>query len=203
MPFSMRQRPTYVRRLAVMLAALTLGAQVAPAGAATRGPRIGEAAAFGAPVGGKGGVTNPVTSCASYQVETRNRWVLSNADSGYSRTFRWRGTLPGIAFPRVAVGTYTSETTAWCGRHRAVRTQTLLVKQKTARTTVSPAEFRRIHRGMTAARVRHIVGYRGAYSWRWSGKTSRTYDMMAFWRWAQVVYRDGRVVEKYWDVGHD
>jgi hypothetical protein len=26
---------------------------------------------------------------------------------------------------------------------------------------------------------------------------------MPFWAWAMVTYRDGRVVEKNWDVDHD
>jgi hypothetical protein len=26
---------------------------------------------------------------------------------------------------------------------------------------------------------------------------------MAFWRWAEITYRDGRVVGKMWDVPHD
>lgn len=188
--------------LAVATAALIFAGTTAPGHAATA-PHIGPALAFGAPTAQKGGIENPVAYCDNYNVESRTRWVLKNPDTGYSRTFTWRGALPGIAFPRVAVGTYSSRATAWCGRHEAVRTQTVVVKQKTARTTMSRAEFRSIHRGMTFTRVRDIVGYRGKYAGHWAGKTSRVYDMMAFWRWTQIDYRDGRVVAKYWDVDHD
>lgn len=188
--------------LAVATAALLFAGTTAPAHAAAA-PHIGPALAFGAPTDQKGGVENPVARCDNYNVEPRTRWVLKNPDTGYSRTFTWRGALPGIAFPRVAVGTYTSRTTAWCGSHRAVRTQTVVVKQKTARTTISRAEFTGIHRGMSVARVRDIVGYRGKDAGQWAGKSSRIYDMMAFWRWTQIVYRDGHVVAKYWDVAHD
>jgi hypothetical protein len=188
--------------LAVAMAALLFAGATAPAHAATA-PHIGPALPFGAPTAQKGGIENPVAYCDSNNVEPRTRWVLTNPDTGYSRTFTWHGALPGIAFPRVAVGTYTSRTTAWCGRHQAVRTQTVLVKQKTARTTISRAEFRSIHRGMTAAKVGDIVGYRGTPAGHWAGKSFRVYDMMAFWRWTQIVYRDGRVVAKYRDVEHD
>jgi hypothetical protein len=193
-----------LRRIApaVATAALIFAGATAPAHAATT-PHIGPALAYSAPTAQKGGIENPVAYCDNHNVEPRTRWVLKNPDTGYSRTFRWRGALPGIAFPRVAVGTYTSRTTAWCGRHEAVRTQTVVVEQKTARTTISRAELRRIRRGMTAAEVRDIVGYRGTYAGHWNGKTSRVYDMMAFWRWTQIVYRDGHVVAKYWDVDHD
>lgn len=188
--------------LGVATAALMFAGTTTPAHAVTA-PHIGPALAFGAPTGQKGGVENPVAYCDNYNVEPRTRWVLKNPDTGYSRTFTWRGALPGIAFPRVAVGSYTSRTTAWCGSHRAVRTQTVSVTQKTARTTISRAEFRSIHRGMSVAKVRDIVGYRGKAAVHWDGKSSRVYDMMAFWRWTQIVYRDGRVVAKYWDVDHD
>lgn len=193
-----------LRQLALVLStiAMVLSGVTTPAHAA-RAPHIGRAQAFGAPTGQRGGVENPVAFCDNPSLEPRTRWVLRNPDSGYSRTFRWRGALPGVAFPRVAVGTYVSRTTAWCGRQQAVRTQTVVVWQKTARTTVSRAEFRRIHRGMTAARVREIVGYRGRFAGHWGARTFRNYDLMAFWRWSQIDYRDGRVVAKHWDVDHD
>src|SRR3954453_17843066 len=141
--------------LAVATAALIIAGTTAPALSVT-GPHIGRALAYGAPTAQKGGVENPVAYCDNYQVEPRTRWVLKSPETGYSRTFSWRGALPGIAFPRVAVGTYSSKTTAWCGSHTAVRTQTVVVKQKTARTTISRAEFNSIHRGMTVERVRDI-----------------------------------------------
>jgi hypothetical protein len=56
---------------------------------------------------------------------------------------------------------------------------------------------------MTRARVSRTVGYDGRYAGTYAGKTTRIYDMMAFWRWAEITYRDGRVVGKMWDVPHD
>ena len=122
---------------------------------------------------------------------------------GYTRTYRWKGALPGVYFPRVKVGTYRSTTTAWCRTNKATRTQAVRVTEKTLQTTISRAEFRRIKRGMSRDRVRHIVGYPGLDAGTYAGEATRNYDMMAFWRWASITYRDGRVVRKAWDVDHD
>jgi hypothetical protein len=187
---------------AVAVSLLFTGTNVT-ASAATAGPSIGPARALGAPIGEKGGIENAAAYCPSSGANARARWVLMNLDTGYSHTFTMRWATPGMASPRVAVGTYTSRTTAWCGTHKAIRTETLVVKQKTARTTISMAEFRSIRRGMTTDQVRDIIGYHGRYAGRWAGKTSRVYDMMAFWRWSQIAYRDGRVAAKYWNVPHD
>ena len=177
---------------------VTVGqAQAAPT------PRISEAEAHGAPVGKKGGVTNPVAWCSGYRVDPRVRWTLRNPDTGYSRTFRWRGALPGIAFPRVEVGTYTSRTVARCRDRKKVRIQTVTVKQKTARTTISRSEFRHIRRGMTPEDVRDIVGYRGRFAGGIGAKKFRNYDLMRSWRWTSITYRDGVVRDKYWNVDHD
>src|SRR3954468_13480440 len=89
-----------LRHLAVGAATATLliTGTTTPADAAAANPRIGPALAFRAPVGAKGGIENPVAMCANYNVEPRTRWVLSNGDTGYSRTFRWTGALPGMYF---------------------------------------------------------------------------------------------------------
>ena len=183
---------------------LVVAASMAPghAQAAPR-PHIGMPEAFGAPTGAKGGVKNPPVWCSNFRVEPRVRWTLRNPESGYSETFRWRGVLPGIAFPRVEVGTYTSRTVARCRDRRKVRIQTVTVEQKTPRTTISRAEFRRIRRGMSPKQVRDVVGYRGRPAGHFAGERMRNYDMMRFWRWSVVVYRDGEVRSKYWDTAHD
>ena len=169
--------------LALATTVLTVTGTVTTQAQAAPRPHIGDAVAYGAPTGKKGGVKNPVGWCSNYRVDPRVRWTLRNPDTGYSRTFRWRGVLPGIAFPRVEVGTYTSRTVARCRDRKKVRTQAVTVKQKTARTTISRTEFRRIHRGMTPDRVRDIVGYRGVAAGHYAGKRLRNYDMMRFWRW--------------------
>lgn len=166
-------------------------------------PQIYDAAAFDAPINEKGGIMNPVPYCSNYHTEPRARWVLTNTETGYSRTFKWRGSYPGLYFPRVKVGRYRSTTVAWCGTDKARAVQTVEVGQKTYKTTVSKAEWRRIKVGMTPQRVRQIVGYGGVASPGYAGERSRTYDMMAFWRWSIVVYKNGKVTKKYWDVGHD
>ena len=173
------------------------------AAAAAFPPRIGPASVFRAPIGEKGGIANPVASCRSYSVEVRTRWVLTNTDTGNSHTYRWRGTLPNYYFPRVRVGHYKSVTTAWCGTAKATRTQLLTVREKALSTTISRAEFQKIRRGMSRVRVSTIVGYDGRFAGSYAGRTMRIYDMMAFWRWAEISYRNGRVVSKMWDVAHD
>ncbi|MEV7431848.1 hypothetical protein AB0N29_19710 [Nocardioides sp. NPDC092400] len=188
--------------LVATLLAATMTVFGAPA-TAKSAPKIYEAVAFDAPIDAKGGVMNPVPYCSNYRTEPRVRWVLANAETGYSRTFRWRGSLPGLYFPRVEAGTYRSTVVAWCGKAKARDVHSVEVGQKTHQTTVSKAEFRRVKVGMTPQRVRQIVGYGGVATPVYAGERTRTYDMMAFWRWSVVVYRHGKVVRKYWDVDHD
>lgn len=196
-----------------MLAALIVFAVVAlilaatpvvPAQAATTAtPDISTPAAFGAPTKARGGIMNPYVWCSNYSVEPRVKWVLTNNDSGYSRTFTWKGALPGLYFPRVKVGTYRSTTTAWCKDNKARRVSTVTVWQKTAKNTMSKPEFRRIKKGMTPDQVRRIVGYSGSDSGSYNGEKMRAYDIMPFWRWTIVVYKNGKVIRKDWNVDHD
>ena len=195
-----------IHKIVVVITTAALAVTLFAGGASAQsGPRpvIQDAQAFRAPIDGKGGIENPFVSCTNYRVEPRVRWVLENTATGYTRTYRWKGALPGVYFPRVKVGTYRSTTTAWCRTNKATRTQTVRVTEKTLRTTISHAEFRRIKRGMSRDRVRHIVGYPGLDAGTYAGERTRNYDMMAFWRWASITYRDGRVVRKAWDVDHD
>jgi hypothetical protein len=166
-------------------------------------PRIPAPAAFDAPTGGKGGISNPVASCTNYRVEPRTTWTLTSVASGWSKSWSWRGTLPGMYFPRVEPGDYRSKTTVRCRTQSKTRTHRVHVDEKTSAETVSRAEWRQIRRGMTRARVANTVGNPGRDPFRYGGKTVLTYDMMPFWRWSLVTYRDGRVVSKSWNVGHD
>ncbi len=190
----------------VVVVMLVVG--VPAAGSAQPGDRarvttsIGPALAFDAPIDGKGGIENPVAWCSDSS-DPRTVWTLTNVGTGWSATYRWRGTLPGMYFPRVPVGVYRSETTAWCHGVSKSRTQRLSVVEKTLAGTVSRAEWRRIHRGMTRDQVAHVVGNNGRSPSRWAGKVSVIYDMMRFWAWSTVSYRHGRVVAKYWNPGHD
>ena len=202
-----------VLRAAVGVVGLLLVAVLAPATAnAARAdqeravpvrPRIPAPAAFDAPAGGKGGVSNPVANCTNYRVEPRTRWTLTSVATGWSRTWSWRGALPGMYFPRVKPGIYRSETTVKCRTQSRSRTHRVHVGEKTAAGTVSRSEWRQIRRGMTRAQVADIVGNPGRDPFRYGGKTTWTYDMMPFWAWSLVSYRDGRVVSKMWNVGHD
>lgn len=56
---------------------------------------------------------------------------------------------------------------------------------------------------MTRAQVAEIVGSDGRDPFRYAGKVHITYDLMAFWQWSIIEYQGGRVVAKYWNVGHD
>ena len=165
--------------------------------------KISGAAAFDAPIGARGGISNPVASCPNYRVEPKTAWTLANTDTGLTHTYRWTGSFPGMYFPRVPVGTYKSTTTARCHRNEKTRVETVTIKEKTLDGTVSRAEWRQIRRGMTRAEVADIVGSGGRDPSRGDGKLTVTYDMMKFWRWSLISYREGRVVDKYWNVGHD
>jgi hypothetical protein len=106
-------------------------------------------------------------------------------------------------FPRVPVGRYKSTSVATCHGAAKARTQFVTVKEKTLEGTVSQAEWRQIHRGMTRVQVARIVGNNGRDPFRWDGQLTVTYDMMPFWLWSIISYRNGRVLEKHWNVGHD
>ena len=164
--------------------------------------RISPAPAFDAPAGGKGGISNPVVWCSDYS-DPKTTWTLTNLESGWTETWSWRGSYPGYYFPRVPAGEYRSETLGTCRGVDNARSQRLTVAEKTVDGTVSRAEWRRIHRGMTRGEVAEIVGSDGRDPNRYAGKLTLTYDLMAFWRWSVVEYRGGRVTAKYWNVGHD
>jgi hypothetical protein len=195
---------TVVARVVALSAiALSLMVATAPAQAATAKPIIGVPAAFGAPTDARGGISNTPVYCSIFNAEPRVKWVLKSKVTGNTRIFHWRGVRPGIHFPRVAVGSYRSTTTAWCRDNRERRVSTVRVWQKTAANTMSKAEFRHIKRGMAPDRVRRIVGYSGRAAGSYGGEKMRAYDIMPFWRWTVIVYRDGEVVRKYWNVDHD
>lgn len=187
-----------------MLAAVMLATTLAgtPAGAAAR-PHVSPASAFDAPLGERGGIMSPAVSCADLDARVRVRWTVTDLESGDRRTYRWRVAAPAMRFPRFPVGDYRSSTVARCDGARARDVHRVSIAQKTRRSTVSPSEFRRIERGMTPRQVRRIVGHPGRDPFRYRGRRTLTYDNMAFWRWSLVTYRDGRVVAKHWDVGHD
>ena len=170
---------------------------------ATPEPVIGKAHAFGAPTGEDGGISNSYVFCTGQQVEPTVRWDLTDVESGEKQTFRWTGALPNIAFPRLPVGLYTSHTVARCGEVKATRNQDLEVLQKTAETTMSRAEFKALEDGTTRREVREIVGYGGRSAGSYKNEHGRTYDLMPFWHWSQVVFTDGLLTDKYWDVAHD
>lgn len=198
--------PTFVLALAVTVAP---GAVVhaSPGDGGERAvpvrPRIPKPQAFDAPTGGKGGISNPVANCTDYRVEPRTKWTLTSLATGRSRTYSWRGAYPGMYFPRVEPGEYRSKTSVKCRAQSLTRTHFVHVGEKTAAETVSRTEWRQIRRGMTRARVANIVGTDGRDPFSYAGKTIFTYDMMPFWRWSLVTYRNGRVVSKTWNVGHD
>lgn len=193
-----------MRRLAhVLFCSLTaLFVLPGPPADAAGEPKIGDTQAVDAPTGKKGGLLTPYVACASYDNEPRVRTVIEGVGNGFRDVYEYRGTYPGYGFPRVTVGRYEVTTTARCGSTKATRVETVRVREKSAKRTVSRAEFSRIKRGMTRARVKKIIGYDGRGS-RYAGEMTRTYDMMPFWQIALVVFRDDRVVKKHWRVGHD
>src|SRR3954453_8530729 len=150
-----------------VLALATTGsvlALAAPAEATPSGhsyPVIERATAYDAPVGRPGGISAPFASCANARVVPTMHAVIERPGTDIRYTENWKSWGPNMWFPRVPVGDYRVTTTATCPVHQATRVQTVSVKQKTARTTISRAEFRRIKHGMTLRRIQHIVGYAG------------------------------------------
>ena len=144
-------------------------------------------------------------TCTRYTVDPRVKWTLTRVKTGKSHTYRWTGALPGMYFPRVAVGRNRSKTTAWCrGEKNAYPRPHGSSRAEDTRHERSRGQSpRHVHRGMSRAQVRDVVGFDGKACWAYSGRTSCNYDMMSFWAWATITYRDGRVVEKQWDVDHD
>lgn len=196
-----------ISRIAVLLCALLCSlftvSEVVQATAAEAGkPKIADTRVERAPIGKKGGLMNPVAWCPNYATSPRVRTVVKGLDNSFRRVWKYRGSLPGMYFPRVAVGRYVLSTTAKCGRATARRTETVRVKRKTARTTMSIREFRRIKRGMNTKQVTRIVGSKGHNS-RYGNELVRQYDLMQFWQYGSVTFRNGRVVRKSWKFGHD
>lgn len=188
----------------VVLVALVAGAFAAsPAQAAAPRPEISDAEVVHAPILEKGGIMTPFVSCSNWRVEAKARTVMTSLDTDWRRVFEWTGSIPAAGFPRAAVGDYKIRTVGRCRGNKKVRIEYVTVEEKTHKRTISRVEFRQIERGMTRAKVREIVGYGGTASGSWQGKRLRTYDMMAFWAWVLIEYRDGRVVDKHWDVDHD
>ena len=195
------------RALLAMVFAMALGAVglLSPATAAA-GPRPLHSAtqAWDAPVGGKGGVNAGHVWCSTYPAEPTVRVAIESLRTGKTFNYRWHGALPNMAFPRVEVGRYEVRTKATCGTTTKTWDEVVRVKEKTHERTVSRAEWRRIKRGMTADRVRRIIGYDGeVYRYGYGGLTNHRYDVMSFWRFSIVEYRNGHVVSKMWDVPHD
>lgn len=159
---------------------------------------------FAAPKGRRGGITNPLAACVGTPARTATVvWTLTGTASGWSKTFRFPGDLPGEKFPRVDAGQYRSVTTATCGSDSLTRTHLLEVVRKTRAGTLSRAEFEQVRTGMTRQQVRAVTGLTGRDPVRTGGRRTWTYDMMRFWRWAQITFRNGRVVAKHWNVAHD
>jgi len=151
---------------------------VPPAVAAVAKPQIEDTRVERAPMGEQGGLMNPVVWCPDFR-EPKVRTVARGLDSGFHKVWRYRGSLPGLYFPRVEVGRYRLTTKARCGGTTAKRVEVVVVEEKTARTTIARKEFNQIERGMTQAKVRRIVGYTGTGS-RYRARVYRTYDMMPF-----------------------
>jgi hypothetical protein len=190
--------------VAAVLALATAGT-LGPLSSAATAPRPlnGGVQAFDAPIGGKGAVDPSGAYCSNYRVEPRTRVVIESLATGRTWTYHWTGALPGMAVTRVEVGSYEVRTRGTCRGTTRRWVETVRVKEKTAQTTVSIAEWRRIKRGMTPQRVARIVGYHGDSAGRFAGQVARRYHMMRFWRWSIVYYRNGHVVSKAWNVGHD
>jgi hypothetical protein len=193
-----------VRGIGVLVAMACFAALFMPwaAHAAVR-PVINDVPVFDAPIDGRGGMMNPYVSCTRYGVEPRARMVVTSHRTDKVRTFLWKGALPGMHHPRFAPGTYTVRTVAWCRGNRKVRSETVRIHEKTNRGTISRMEFNKVRRGMTRERVARIVGNNGRDPFSYSGRTTWTYDNMAYWAWSIITYRNGRVIEKYWDTDHD
>lgn len=193
-----------VRSLLVALAVVLMGSVPAPSSSVAPGdrtPQIADTGVVHAPTGEKGGLMNPVVWCTNHR-EPRVRTVVEGIDNDFRRVWRYRGSLPGLYFPRVEVGRYRLTTRGVCGQKTATRVEVVKVRQKVARTTVSRSEWQQVDRGMTRGEVRRIIGYDGTGSRR--GRVMhRSYDMMPFWSVSVVKFRDGRVVAKYWDLDHD
>ena len=93
--------------------------------------------------------SNTVVDCPNYEQKPRVRVRIESETTGYTYTYRWRGALPVVGFPRVEPGRYEVRTKATCGTTTKTWVESVEVKEKTAERTVSPAEWRRVKRGMT------------------------------------------------------
>jgi hypothetical protein len=152
-----------------------------------------------APVGARGGIRPPHVTCVSPSLTPRVRWTVRNVRTGTRRIRSWTGGGRGTVL-RVAAGRYASTTVASCGTRRTVRHHAVHVRRKTAATTMSRAEYRRISLGMTRKQVTRVVGYPGRARAAGGGLQTVGYELMRFMRRTDVDYRHGRVVAKHWNA---
>lgn len=196
-----------VSHLVALIACIAMTAGLTPTGvaqAASPTPVISPPAAFDAPIGKRGGATNPHASCGgNYSLTPRMRWRVVNDATGAVTSFGWFDAYPGMRFPRLEVGTYTSKVVVRCRGTQAARTHRFTIQEKTAKGTISYPEFRRVKVGMPLQRVRRIVGNAGVDPFSYGGNTNRTFHQMRFWAWSVIEFRHGRVHRKFWNVGHD
>ena len=198
-------RRTLVLIVVVVLAAVSL-TSVAAAERRSGDPRpqVGPPSAYDAPIGARGGAMNPYASCGDSVADVaRMKWVLKNTKTGKKVRFGWFDAYPGTRFPRLAVGTWASHTVAKCGSTKVSRRDRFTIHQKTRKSTISKAEFNQVEKGMTLREVRTIVGNKGVWPFTSRGTTGRTFHQMRFWAWSIIYFEQGRVTEKYWNVGHD
>jgi hypothetical protein len=183
-------------------AAIGLAAATAPDASAAPMPKIYDIYADRAATkASKGGFDVPYTESSygwgndgprvtSTVYTTKNRFVTKKTNP--------TGSLPGRGEIRLMPGTYKVRTEAVEGDRKAVRWQTITIKVKTDRATLSRGEYKRIKKGMTKAKVRKIAGSKLKLNNDWL--IERTdYRGYALIEWT----KGGRVKYKVWSPGHD
>lgn len=162
--------------------------------------------------GAKGAVLGAQFSCLEkqsylpdkYRLTVRkkknNKVVYTKTVKGSYRTLGQAGYLEA----RVKAGSYRATTTAWCGKSTKTVKKTVKVKTLKDSQTVSPAERKKVKRGMTKSKVEKIVGGRFHDCWETNRSGSlRTCHKLST-KWDTGVFFDfenGRVQKTHEGIG--
>jgi hypothetical protein len=196
-PYPAFRRPVVV--LALLLSVLLAAVAVPqPARAADKATVVINAGfASRASYTGKGGILGPSFSVLPCGTEENEKVRLREFTVTVSKKGKTvKTTHRQMDLIRLDPGTYGVRTKLRYS-YRGVTTtktksQTIKVTRKTDATSVSDGEFRAIKRGMTLARVRSIVGGRGAYEYGYFFM-----DALQFEHSVGVQFEEGRVIDKW------
>jgi hypothetical protein len=155
--------------------------------AAAEPPHIGGFGIEYAPKGKNGAVVLPWMGCDGSGTNVAD--IVNTATSkSIRRTWAF-----GMSYVSVPPGTYRVSIKATCNGASSSYTGVRSVKREADKNTITKSEFKRIKKGMSAAKVKKIVGNSGL-----SFGPVRLLDHRGNFGWAELTMKRGKVAAKWW-----